>query len=411
MASTLDIYRALVNENAPAFQSALTWHSNGKRGHLHASPGCGKLRRHGVVTVNLDLRSALDGHTVCGDCLGHGPYPQEQRGAYNLARVLTAIEPQIGQDPGGTLQGYPAITAVRRGRLAEQLLDTLRAEQDLHGMDSWFERVRRAVEASIPEAPTREALDAELLRVVVPRLLQRKFVNGELDPGFWGGRENVSRLAGNPEERHYHGNGRNANTPIVFFTKTWLDKLSLGHTPEEASRLLLGNGEIVPLLGDPDKRQLERCMIVLDRVENENLWEFTQRNWQNQILDALRIAAEAMTVRYASMTAPSDNVLVGNSMNGIRSIRRQAVGNDVDGVVAALQHIVGNDERAVVLCHPTVAEYLAGRNSYGPWTQPVHLDETPSDDVLETAVALWEPRDRYSAYEKLPAAIDAARAL
>jgi len=411
MGTNLSVYRALVNERAPAFAGAMTWHANGKRGHLHASTSCSKLRKHGVVTVSLSLRTALDDHTVCESCIHHGHYDRDQRESFQLARTILDVERQTGQNPGDSYTRYPAIVAARTRRLAEALLDTLQREQDLHGLDRWFDRVRDRITDSMPAMPSRTELDAEILRVVVPRLLNRKFVHSELDPGFWGGRKIIEILGGDHEGRHaYSGHGRNT-TPIAFFTRAWLDKLSEGHSPAEATKLLLANDAIFDLMSPPDQRQLEHCSVALDAVEGESLWQFAERTWRHQVLEALRVAAQAMTDRYETLTAPKDAVLIGSWTTGLRGMRRSAIGDNVENVVGGLQHLVGNDERVLAVCDPTVADFLVGRNSYGGWTQPVALDQMPTEDVLETAVTLWEPRNSYSSYEKLPAALTAARAL
>jgi hypothetical protein len=175
--------------------------------------------------------------------------------------------------------------------------------------------------------------------------------------------------------------------------------------------MIILNGDIVDLMASPDKDQLERCGIVLERIDGETLWRFTERNWKFQILDALRSVAAAMTARYEALIAPAPHVVIGNKTNGVDALRRQIVGDNVEHVVAGLQELVGNSERCLAICHPTVASLLHGDGRYGPWTEIIRTPIPLSADVLETAVALWEPRDRYSAYENLSAAIEAAKVL
>lgn len=404
----VNICQAIVREHAPAFSSPLTWYVNGKRGHLHAFNGCDKLRRHGVLTITLGLRDALADRTVCEECLNHGGFTNDQRATITLARTLIEVTNRATLNFGSIFPGRNAIAAARNHHFRKTLTASLRNERSLHGMENWFNSVLSAVEESTPDLPPSDLLQADCVKTAAPRVLQRLFHNDELDPGFWGGADVVAIAGG---VKNSYSSYRQNEAPLSFFTKTWIEKLAEGLTPEEATDLLLGNGEIMNLMTVPDKTQLERCKIVLDIVDGESLWAFTERNWKTQILDALKVAADAMTLRYERLVAPADPVLIGNETHGIAALRNQVSSDNVEQVVAGLQDLVGNTERTVAVCHPLVASFLRGRTSYGPWTEPIRLTGTPGTDVLETVVALWEPRNRYSAYEKLGSALEAAETL
>lgn len=405
----IQIYQALVREHAPAFTSPLTWYANGKRGHLHAYGSCSKLRRHGVITITLGLRDAFADRTVCTECLNYGNLDSEQRETFALARTLIDTSRRGELNLGSILPGRTAIAAARNYHFRKLLAEQLRSEKNLHGLEHWFNRVVNGIEESIPELPAADLLDDDCVKAAAPRVLYRRFANNELGPGFWGGSQIVA-LAGGAENNY--SSYRQNDAPLLVFTKTWIDKLSEGLAPREATELLLGNnGDILNLVTTPGKTQLERCAVVLDMVEGESLWEFTERNWRTQILDALRTAAEAMTLRYEQLIAPADPVLIGHSSHGIASVRGQVSSDTIEHVVASLLHLVGNTERTVAVCHPVVADFLHGRSNYGSWTEPIKLMEVPETDMLETAVALWEPRNRYSAYENLESALEAAKAL
>lgn len=405
----MHVYQALVREHAPAFTRPLTWYANGKRGHLHSYGSCSKLRRHGVITITLGLRDALADRTVCDECLNYGHLDSEQLGTFLLARTLLDVSRRAELNLGSILPGRTAIAAARNHHFRKMLVEQLRSEKDLHGLECWFNRVVDGIEESIPELPAKELLEEDCVKTAAPRVLYRRFANSELDHRFWGGHEIVTLAGGTTNN---YSSYRQNEAPLLFFTKTWLDKLSEGLTPQEATELLLGNnGEILNLLAAPDKTQLERCAVVLDMIEGESLWMFTERNWRTQILDALRTAAVAMTLTYEQLIAPAAPVLIGHGGHGIASVRGQVSSDTVEHVVAGLLHLVGNTERTVAVCHPVVADFLHGRSSYGSWTEPVKLEQMPGVDELETAVALWEPRNRYSAYEKLNDAFEAARVL
>lgn len=404
----MHVYRALVREHAPAFINPLTWYANGKRGHLHAHGSCSKLRRHGVLTISLGLRDAITDHTVCEECLNHGNLDNDQRETFSLARTLLETSRRAELNLGALLPGRNAVAAARNHHFRRNLVAHVRSERNLHGLEDWFNRVVTGIEESIPEPPAADLLHDDCVKTAAPRVLYRRFANDELDQGFWGGAE-VIALAGGTKSSY--SSYRQNEAPLPFFTKTWIDKLSEGLTPAEANDLLLGNGEFVNLLAVPDKTQLERCAIVLDMVKGESLWSFTERNWKTQILAALNAAAAAMTLRYEQLVAPAKPVLIGHGSQGITALRGQVSSDTIENVVAGLGDLVGNAERTVMICHPLIAEFLHGRSSYGSWTEPIRLTETPGTDVLETAVALWEPRNRYSAYENLESALEAAKAL
>jgi len=404
----MHVYQALLREHAPAFVNPLTWYANGKRGHLHAYSSCGKLRRHGVLTMPLGLRDALTNHTVCTECLNYGALDNDQRDTFNLAKTLIDASRRAELNLGALLPGRSVIAAARNHYYRKNLLAHVRAERALHGLENWFNRVVNGIEESTPELPAAESLQDDCIKTAAPRVLHRRFANDELDQGFWGG-ANVIGVAGGT--KNPYASYRQNEAPLAFFTKTWIEKLTEGLTPAEATDLLLGNGEILNLLAVPDKTQLERCAIVLDMVEGESLWSFAERNWKTQILGALKVAANAMTLRYEQIIAPAQPVLIGHATQGITALRAQVSSDDVSNVVAGLGNLVGNSERTVMVCHPVIADFLRGRGAYGSWTEPIKLTEIPGTDVLETAVALWEPRDRYSTYEKLENAFEAARAI
>ena len=402
------IYQAIVREHAPAFANPLTWHVNGKRGHLHAYANCAKLRRNGVLTISLGLRDAITDRIVCQECLNWGSLDDAQRETFTLARTLIDASNRAELNLGSIFPGRHAIAVARNHHFRKALAKNVRCETGLHGMENWFNRVVTGIEESIPNLPTEDMVSDDCIKAAAPRVLCRRFMSDELDPGFWGGSE-VMSITGGKTSRYspYQQN----EAPLTFFTKVWLDKLSEGLTPQEATNLLLGNGEIVNMLAVPDKAQLERCAVVLDMVAGESLWEFTERNWQTQVLTALNTAAAAMTLRYERLIAPVQPVLIGNQTQGVSLLRSQVSGDNIENVVASLQDITGNNERSVTICHPTVANFLHGRGHYGSWNDPIKLTEIPGVDVLETVVALWDPRNRYSAYEKLDDALVAAWSL
>lgn len=405
--SHMAIYQAIVREHAPAFVNPLTWYINGKRGHLHAYANCAKLRRHGVLTISLGLRDAITDRIVCEECLSWGSLDNEQRETFTLARILIDASNRAEYNLGSIFPGRHAIAVARNHHFRKTLATSVRCETSLHGMENWLNRVVTGIEESIPDLPAEDMVNDDCVKAAAPRVLHRRFTSDELDLGFWGGSE-VMRIAGGTTIVPAY---RQNEVPLSFFTKVWLDKLSEGLTPQEATNLLLGNGELVNLLSVPDKAQLERCAVVLDMVAGESLWKFTERNWQTQILTALATAAAAMTLRYEQLIAPMQPVLIGNQTHGVSSLRSQVSGDNVENVIASLQDIIGNNERSVIICHPTVANFLRGRGHYGSWTDPISLTEIPEVDVLETVVALWDPRNRYSAYEKLDDALVAARSL
>ena len=408
MGDSLSIYRAIIREHAPAFAGPLTWYANGKRGHLHASGSCAKLRKHGVVTISLALRDAIEDHTVCGECLNYGAFTADQRETYRLATTLLDVTRRAEMNLGELAPGRTAIKAARNHLFRRSLVDSVRLDQHAYGLEHWVERVRSGIEESIPAMPPLEDLQDDCVKVAAPRVLFRRFSDSELDPEFWGGNEviAVTGAATNGYPAY-----RNNETPLLFFTKAWLTKLQDGLTPQETNTLLLTDGAIVDLMATPDKQQLERCGIVVDMIEGETLWSFTERNWKTQILAALNVAAEAMTRHYEQLVAPKDPVLIGHQNHGTALLRSQACSDNGENAIGGLLDLVGDNEHSIALCHPTVAQYLRGKGHYGSWTEPVRVPGPLSREILETTVALWEPRNRYSAYEHLGAALEAARAL
>ncbi len=407
MGDHLNIYRLIARESAPAFSSPLNWYANGKRGHLHLSSSCGKLRSHGVLTFGIDLRTALTDRTVCTECLGYGQLSSEQRETVNLFRSVHDIARRSEAGVSRLTVTRPAIDAARNHLYRTVFLTQISQLHNRCGVDSWIAGIAAGIKDATPEHPDRGKLTEECLQLAAPHVLERIFNETPFDPVLWGGDKVIGTL-GHDLQRIGYGHQR---SPLAFFAKVWFEKLREGLTPHQANALLLENGDIVDLMASPDKDQLERCGIVLERIDGETLWQFTERNWKFQILDALRSVAAAMTARYEALVAPAPHVVIGNRTHSVDALRRQIVGDNVEHVVAGLQELVGNSERCLAICHPTVASLLHGDGRYGPWTEIIRTPIPLSADVLETAVALWEPRDRYSAYEKLSAAIEAAKVL
>lgn len=408
MNDQLPLFNAIVREHAPSFLTPITWYSNGQRGHLHATDRCDKIRRHGVVTRDLRIAEALEHHVVCSDCISYGRFTPEQNATIRVARSLRDIETNRGWQRQGSFGGYPAIVNLGLRLHYETLIGEVNGLGDGHGLDRWVRRVGEQLANGTPCMPERDELDRQALLWAAPRVLLRLFQAGKLPRYFWGHGNSAEILdVASAHESSY----RIPKSPLVVYTRTWLEQVANGLDPRAVTAKFLDDGDFIGLLETPDQQQMQRCEVVLQAEKDESLWSFARRNWSHQVLEALREATVSMLACYDSLVAPAGKMVLANHSWGSMALRQQLVGGSYDTGLASTQETVGTHERSLILCHPTVAQYVTLTQSYNQWSEPLPVDDNTSTEVLETALALWEPRDNASIYHKFNAALAAAKVI
>lgn len=408
MNDQLQLFSTIVREHAPSFLTPITWYSNGQRGHLHATDRCDKIRRHGVVTRDLRIAEALERHVVCPDCISYGRFTAEQNATIRAACILRDIETNRGWQRQGSFGGYPAIVNLGLRLHCETLIGEVDGLADGHGLDRWVRRVGEQLANGMPLMPERDELDRQALLWAAPRVLLRLFQSGRLPGNFWGYGDTAGVLdVASARENSY----RAQKSPLVAYTRTWLEQVANGLDPRAVTAKFLDDGDFIGLLETPDQQQMQRCEVVLQAEEDENLWAFAHRNWSHQVLESLREASVSMLACYDSLVSPAGKMVLANHSWGSKALRQQLVGGNYDTGLASTQETVGTRERSLIICHPTVAQYITLNQSYNQWSEPVPVDENTSTEVLETALALWEPRDSASIYHKFNAALAAAKVI
>jgi hypothetical protein len=409
MTDQLGLFTTIMRERAGSFLTPINWHSNGLRGHLHAGSQCAKLRRNGVQTRAILLVDALADHVVCADCISGGRFTPEQANTIRAARVLVDIERRKTWNRSGTYNGYPAIVALGTRIHLETLISSVNGLTEGHGLENWCERVIAQLDDETPAMPERFELDQQAVRWTAPRLLQRLLVAGKLPRGFWGtgGKANAVFDTSALQEYSYGIH----KSPLGSFTKAWLDQVANGEDPREVTAKFLDDGAYIGLLGEPDQQQLQRCEVVLEPQADEKLWQFARRNWAHQTLEGLREAAANMGAYYDNCVAPANKMIMANHHWGVSALLLQLLSETRDTGLAGTQEALGTNERSLIICHPTIAKYIALTQGYNEWSEPIPVDEDTSNEVLETALALWEPRNPSSSYHGFGAAIAAAKVI
>lgn len=408
MSDQFPLFNAIVRERTSSFLTPITWYSNGQRGHLHATDRCDKIRRHGVVTRDLRIGEALERHVVCPDCISYGRFTPEQNATIRVARILHDIEANRGWQRQGSFSGYPDIVKLGSRLHCQTLIGEVDGIGDGHGLDRWVKRVGEQLANGMPVMPERDELDRQALLWAAPRVLLRLFQSGKLPGNFWGHGNSVRILDVASAREHSY---RAQKDPLIVYTRAWLEQVANGLDPRTVTAKFLDDDSFVGALETPDQQQLQRCAVVLQAEQDESLWTFAHRNWSHQVLEALREASVNMLECYDSLVAPAGKMVLANHTWGSKALLQQLVSGNYDTGLASTQETVGTHERSLILCHPTVAQYIKLTQSYNQWSEPAPVDENTSTEVLETALALWEPRDSASIYHKFSAALAAAKVI
>jgi hypothetical protein len=205
------------------------------------------------------------------------------------------------------------------------------------------------------------------------------------------------------------------NSVLGRFARAWLNHVAEGTPPEAAADEVITNTEaFVSLVGEPSAAVMSRCDTSVAPHPGESVWSYSTRRWREVCEEAFRDSAVSMRAYHAELIAPKPYVLVANRNQNGYSLQRGALNSDTQRLLAAAQPSVSHGDRCVIHCHPTVAAYITGdRDNYGvgEWSTPVISSELPSDDVLETALALWDPWVREGSYTEFGAALEAAKVL
>jgi hypothetical protein len=407
MTDYLSVFRRINTEHTPAFRSPMTWHSNGARGHLHASAYCHKIdNKRSPVTHALALYEALE-RKVCGECLSHGSWNTDQRAVLDAAIVLTSTERRLSNPDGEIRREVPtqALKDVCIRAFTDLLRSDVTARGHAPGLESWTARVLEAIDVRAPAAPDPEIVQAEGLRIAIPAVITQRLRREALPESFWG-----ESLQG-PVTPYSVSRG---NSELGRFLRLWLGLLTEGIAVEDAGEQIVSNFELfAKVAGEPSQELMMRCTPDEPPISGESVWEYVMRLWRKACEKACRSANSGMQAYYATLAEPAPYVLVANRRNRDH-MARSVLHGDLQQLLAITQAGFSHGERSVIHCHPTVAAFLTGdRDNYsvGDWSQPIVAPEMPCADVLETALALWDPYARTGEYSEFAAALEAAKVL
>ena len=408
MTDVLRVYRRIIEQAVPAFNSTRTWHSNGERGHLHGGSNCSKLDRKRASTMHtLSLRAAFD-RKVCVDCIQYGPWDEVQRAVIHAAHALESAEQTLRNpyadhrrvDSTGPLAG------VRSRALLERLRNEVLERGQAPGLSAWSSRVLEEIDEATPDSPDETTLQSESLRLSALSLIQQRISRDRVPVSFWGDPAS-SGLLGPQATGH--------NAPLGRFARTWVSRLWSGVSPGQVAHEVINDKQAFDeVISEPDRHAMALCSTTTP-MEGENVWAYAQRRWRELCTEAITGAEVGMTAYLGTLTEPAAYVLLANRQQNGASLRRQATSSDSQRLVGAAQRSYSHGDRSVLYCHPTVATYLTGDrerdSSYGEWSHPVTVSELPSDEILETALALWDPYSREGSYVEFERALDAAKVL
>lgn len=411
MSDNLSVFARINDEHTPAFHGAVSWYSNGARGHLHASSYCTKIDRKRASTVHtLTLGDAL-ARTVCGDCISHGAWNDEQRSVFHAAVTLVQTEFRISRPQAEFRDGniVGPLQDVRLRAFAERLRLEVLDRGQAPGLHAWSTRVLDMIEQLTPETVAPEVLQAECLRISAPALITQRLSRDRLPVSFWGGVLDENSPLGVARSLALH------NGVLGRFARSWLNHVAAGTPPDEAADTIIAKtDDFVSLVGEPGAAALMRCDTSVAPNPGESVWSYSVRRWREVCEQAFRDSAAGMRAYHAELVAPKPYVLVANRNQGGVALRRGALNGDTQRLLAAAQQSFSHNEKCVIHCHPTVAAYITGdRDNYGAgeWSTPVVAAELPPDDVLETALALWDPWAREGSYREFAEALAAAKVL
>ncbi len=403
------LYQRVAAEHTAAFRTGITWYSNGERGHLHHSAYCDKIARSRTTTVNrtLALRDALERH-VCSECIGRGDLTDDQREIVKIAGELRQLERQINMmhanpiatPAGGAVETYRRHIFYQR---AAESLENIDPSGKLPGL-------KQEISANIvvPARPEDSAIREETLHYTVGQTFWKLLSRDDEGNPYWGGHR-IVRLLGRPTWRDWSNSSENV---IARTGRFWTDLLQKGHAPQEATRMLMEPNVLAGILSEPQWEMLQHCSDLEAPEPGENLRTYASRVWRARATEALTELTASWEQRVAGLVAPAAPVVIASDSMMGRGIEGLLCGTEAPLLIAAVQeHVLrqgDRNERIAVVCHPTIGEYLANLHGRSGWSQPVAAPTENLHEVLDTALALWDPWNRDGSYHQFPQALEAA---
>lgn len=417
MSNLLPVLKRISAMRTTAFRAPLAWYSNGERGHLHAYTHCDKLDRKRMSFVrNLSLLDALE-KTVCGECVSYGSWTDDQRKIIETAQMLTRAGNELdNSDYQARQAGKSPLQIVQSIAQYERVSEAL-ASHEPGELGTWWQELVDRARDSRPVDPTHDELLAATLRVAVPQVIKLRLRAETLPPRFWG---NLHQAL--PEQLRNRRVSYREN-PWSSFANSWLDKLSTHGDPLQAGRYLLDNEAVfAELVSTPDNSTLAHVTTEFAPEIGESVWDYTTRTWRHLCHKVMESMLEAAVAYHDELAADAPLVIVANKRRTANRMRDSAIHGDVAGIVCAAQRNLSyksadrdpGSGRCLLVCHPTVAAYITGDTDgrgYSEWSPPVPYTDKHTDDVLETALALWDPYSQSDAYSTFQAALAAAELL
>jgi hypothetical protein len=412
------ILENLLALNPVEFRTPVDWWSNGERGHLHTNLHCEKVRKSPVATVvqRKTIADAYQQHRcdLCATELYN--LTPEQKELVEAGSRLLSVEVKAEQPITRQFEAfehYPELITLAVRNHFLDLAEELEKVPDLRGVRPWRRRIGDLLSRLTPDAPADDALQSATLRLAAVTVLSRELERRTADPTLWGGSE-VLDFFGEIQHRDWHKDCVNRNS-LAWFARECLRQIALGEDLEMfAGRLLANADAVADLLADPAAERLALCEDLEAPRPGENLQTYTKRIWALHAARQFAKAAARWSRLVGEMLEPATPVLVANADLTASSYRPQQ-----EAILIAASNPVkvkhANHVPVALRAHPTVARMIsderAHRSVSQQWSTPIPLDEDVADEVVETALSLWEPYDRYSAYHEFHEAWAAATAL
>jgi hypothetical protein len=284
-------------------------------------------------------------------------------------------------------------------------------ETSYPGLESWQQRVLDQLDARLPEGPDYGAIQTESAYITAAAVLLRRMQAGVFTNANWRDRE-IGTFFGDWHANDFHG-GFYRSSPLVKCIRQWLELVGGGADVHGATKLLLTDPQrLEETLGTPTADQLRRCRLSRPARESENAWQYVENVWREQALRLLDTALAELVEAIDDLRAPAAPVLLAHSRYNSNDFSVTPYTSNRESVVVAVQKVIVANGRAVITTHPTVAEYLVPESGrYSDWSGAVKRETVPSEDILETALMLWSPRERDSSYVKFEEALEAAEVL
>lgn len=400
--SDLELVRWLARKALPYLSQPHTWHLNGPLGHFHASNLCEKYKATERAVVRHETFAEADRRTVCHLCIERlftGNFE-----LLNGARALQQCLVEVAAHQERVLQADPEDMLARQTSrvYVEAQLAVLAERVFVDELGPVHDELKAAASVFLDSvAIDHEQLDRNIRLRCAAAVFSATMRNDTENP-LWRASPTVAALG-------MHRNGYRSDSQVDQLFEQFCSTLA------DSSNLdtIAGSVPLDSLLKSP--ATLDQLAVCPSGVPTpgSNLLDHAVTVWRDI---ASRTAAELLSAWVDSIRAECSSeewFLVPLRGTSRAQVGASAMGYDsVDNVTLASQRWFSRDNRSAVLCPAPVARWIShGRGGYRyTFSPPVPTEQTVPAEVVDTALALWDPYDRGS-YQNFEDAFAAAKLL